>query len=173
MLKPMLALYIGGMGARGQELLQPLAQRYGYEEAAAKIQELYLDGQEGRGGDRAVPDELVDEVALVGAEGAHRRAARGLARGRRLDAGDPGAAAGGARGDGGAAAVRDAFAAALGAPVERAVLLAGGASKEAWAVDSGGRELLIRRAAGGVIHQGNAVARARVRSARAPRTRRA
>jgi aminoglycoside phosphotransferase (APT) family kinase protein len=50
--------------------------------------------------------------------------------------------------------VREAFAAALGAPVERAVLLAGGASKEAWAVDSGGRELLIRRAAGGVIHQG-------------------
>jgi aminoglycoside phosphotransferase (APT) family kinase protein len=50
--------------------------------------------------------------------------------------------------------VREAFAAALDAPVERAVLLAGGASKEAWAVDSGGRELLIRRAAGGVIHQG-------------------
>lgn len=50
--------------------------------------------------------------------------------------------------------MREAFAAALGAPVERAVLLAGGASKEAWAVDSDGRELLIRRAAGGVIHQG-------------------
>jgi aminoglycoside phosphotransferase (APT) family kinase protein len=49
--------------------------------------------------------------------------------------------------------VKEAFAAALDAPVERAVLLAGGASKEAWAVDSGGRELLIRRAAGGVIHQ--------------------
>jgi aminoglycoside phosphotransferase (APT) family kinase protein len=49
--------------------------------------------------------------------------------------------------------VREAFAAALGAPVERAVLLAGGASKEAWAVDSGGRELLVRRAAGGVIHR--------------------
>jgi aminoglycoside phosphotransferase (APT) family kinase protein len=49
--------------------------------------------------------------------------------------------------------VKDAFAAALGAPVERAVLLPGGASKEAWAVDSDGRELLIRRAAGGVIHQ--------------------
>ncbi len=49
--------------------------------------------------------------------------------------------------------MKDAFAAALDAPVERAVLLAGGASKEAWAVDSGGRELLIRRAAGGVIHQ--------------------
>ncbi len=49
--------------------------------------------------------------------------------------------------------MREAFAAALDAPVERAVLLAGGASKEAWAVDSQGRELLIRRAAGGVIHQ--------------------
>jgi aminoglycoside phosphotransferase (APT) family kinase protein len=49
--------------------------------------------------------------------------------------------------------LKDAFAAALGAPVERAVLLAGGASKEAWGVDSEGRELLIRRAAGGVIHQ--------------------
>jgi aminoglycoside phosphotransferase (APT) family kinase protein len=49
--------------------------------------------------------------------------------------------------------VKDAFAEALGAPVERAVLLPGGASKEAWAVDSDGRELLVRRAAGGVIHQ--------------------
>ncbi len=49
--------------------------------------------------------------------------------------------------------MREAFEAALGAPVERAVLLPGGASKEAWAVDSEGRELLIRRAAGGVIHQ--------------------
>jgi aminoglycoside phosphotransferase (APT) family kinase protein len=42
---------------------------------------------------------------------------------------------------------------ALGAPVERAVKLAGGASKEAWAVDTGdGRRLLVRRAGGGVIH---------------------
>jgi len=49
--------------------------------------------------------------------------------------------------------VKRVFAEALEAPVDRAVLLAGGASKEAWAVDSGGRELLIRRAAGGVIHQ--------------------
>ncbi len=50
--------------------------------------------------------------------------------------------------------MKEAFAAALGcATVERAVLLPGGASKEAWAVDAGGRELLVRRAAGGVIHQ--------------------
>jgi aminoglycoside phosphotransferase (APT) family kinase protein len=51
--------------------------------------------------------------------------------------------------------VKDALAAALGEPVAGAVMLAGGASKEAWAVDTaGGRELLVRRAAGGVIHEG-------------------
>ncbi len=41
----------------------------------------------------------------------------------------------------------------LGVPVSSMRLLAGGASKEAWAVDAGGRRLLVRRAAGGVIHQ--------------------
>jgi aminoglycoside phosphotransferase (APT) family kinase protein len=51
--------------------------------------------------------------------------------------------------------MREAFEAALATPVERAVLLPGGASKEAWAVDTAdGRELLVRRAAGGVIHMG-------------------
>jgi aminoglycoside phosphotransferase (APT) family kinase protein len=49
--------------------------------------------------------------------------------------------------------VREALAAALGAPVERAMLLPGGASKEAWAVDTAdGRQMLVRRAGGGVIH---------------------
>mgnify|MGYP000182663545 CR=1 FL=1 len=49
--------------------------------------------------------------------------------------------------------MRAALAAALGVGVERAVLLPGGASKEAWAVDTvDGRELLVRRAGGGVIH---------------------
>ena len=49
--------------------------------------------------------------------------------------------------------MREALAAALGAPVERALLLPGGASKEAWAVDTAdGRRLLVRRAGGGVIH---------------------
>jgi aminoglycoside phosphotransferase (APT) family kinase protein len=49
--------------------------------------------------------------------------------------------------------VKDALEAALGVPVARAVQLAGGASKEAWAVDTeDGRELLVRRAGGGVIH---------------------
>jgi aminoglycoside phosphotransferase (APT) family kinase protein len=51
--------------------------------------------------------------------------------------------------------VREALEAALGVPVAGATLLAGGASKEAWAVDtSDGRELLVRRAGGGVIHEG-------------------
>jgi F420-dependent oxidoreductase-like protein len=65
LLKPMLALYIGGMGARGKNFYNSLAQRYGYEEAAAKIQDLYLSGMKGEAA-LAVPDELVDEIALVG-----------------------------------------------------------------------------------------------------------
>ena len=64
-IKPLLALYIGGMGARGQNYYNRLAQRYGYEEAAATIQDLYLGGRK-RDAIAAVPDALVDEVALVG-----------------------------------------------------------------------------------------------------------
>jgi F420-dependent oxidoreductase-like protein len=65
MLKPMLALYVGGMGARGKNFYNSLTQRYGFEAAAAEIQELYLDGRKGDA-TLAVPDELVDEIALVG-----------------------------------------------------------------------------------------------------------
>ena len=65
MLKPMLALYIGGMGARGKNFYNSLTQRYGYEEAAATIQDLYLSGRKGEAA-LSVPDELVDEIALVG-----------------------------------------------------------------------------------------------------------
>lgn len=64
-LKPLLALYIGGMGARGQNFYARLASRYGYEDAATAIQELYLAGRKGEAAAQ-VPDELVDEVALVG-----------------------------------------------------------------------------------------------------------
>lgn len=63
--KPMLALYMGGMGARGRNFYNDIARRYGYEEAAEKIQDLYLSGQKGEA-IMAVPDELVDEVALCG-----------------------------------------------------------------------------------------------------------
>jgi F420-dependent oxidoreductase-like protein len=63
--KPNLALYIGGMGARGKNFYNDLARRYGYEEAAARIQDLYLSGKKNEA-IAAVPDELVDEVALCG-----------------------------------------------------------------------------------------------------------
>jgi F420-dependent oxidoreductase-like protein len=64
-LKPMLALYIGGMGARDANFYNRLACRYGYEAEAATIQELYLGGRKNDAA-AAVPDALVDEVALVG-----------------------------------------------------------------------------------------------------------
>lgn len=64
-LRPMLALYIGGMGARNRNFYNDLAARYGYEDAAAEIQELYLAGRKGEAM-MAVPGELIDEVALVG-----------------------------------------------------------------------------------------------------------
>ena len=63
--KGMLALYIGGMGARDKNFYNDYAKRLGYEEAAVKIQDLFLDGKKGEAM-AAVPDELVDEIALVG-----------------------------------------------------------------------------------------------------------
>jgi F420-dependent oxidoreductase-like protein len=64
-LKPLLALYVGGMGARGANFYNRLARRYGYEAEATTIQELYLGGRKNDAA-AAVPDALVDEVALVG-----------------------------------------------------------------------------------------------------------
>ncbi|MEX1279811.1 MAG: LLM class F420-dependent oxidoreductase [Acidimicrobiia bacterium] len=63
--KPGLALYVGGMGAKGKNFYHDLAARYGYEEAADTIQDLWLDGRQGEAV-AAVPDDLVDEVCLVG-----------------------------------------------------------------------------------------------------------
>ncbi len=64
-IKPNLALYIGGMGAREKNFYFNLACRYGYEEAANKIQDLFLAGKKMEAV-MAVPDALVDEVALCG-----------------------------------------------------------------------------------------------------------
>ena len=63
--KGMLALYIGGMGARGKNFYNDYAKRLGYEEVAVKIQDLYLAGKKAEAL-AAVPDRLVDETALVG-----------------------------------------------------------------------------------------------------------
>ena len=64
-LKPHLALYVGGMGAKGKNFYNALVRRYGWEEDAERIQELYLGGHQ-REAIAAVPDALVDAVALVG-----------------------------------------------------------------------------------------------------------
>ncbi len=64
-LRPMLALYIGGMGAKGKNFYNDLASRYGFAEAAEKIQDLYLSGRQGEAM-MAVPEALIDEVALIG-----------------------------------------------------------------------------------------------------------
>jgi F420-dependent oxidoreductase-like protein len=64
-LRPHVALYVGGMGAKGRNFYNSLVRRYGWEEEAERIQELYLAGKQ-REAIAAVPDELVDAVSLVG-----------------------------------------------------------------------------------------------------------
>ncbi|MCX4092708.1 LLM class F420-dependent oxidoreductase [Nocardia sp. alder85J] len=66
--KPHLALYIGGMGAKGKNFYHALATKYGYGAAADRIQELYLAGKKEEA-TRAVPDELVRAVSLIGPAG--------------------------------------------------------------------------------------------------------
>ncbi|MCV7281992.1 LLM class F420-dependent oxidoreductase [Mycolicibacterium flavescens] len=66
--KPQLALYIGGMGARGRNFYHTLATRYGYGEVADHIQDLFLAGKKEEA-IAAVPDELVRSVSLVGPRG--------------------------------------------------------------------------------------------------------
>jgi len=63
--KPGIALYVGGMGARQKNFYNELMQRYGYTEAASRVQELYLAGRKAEA-EAAVPDELADEMSLVG-----------------------------------------------------------------------------------------------------------
>lgn len=65
--RPGLALYIGGMGARGKNFYNDLAVRYGFEAEAKVIQDLYLDGKKDEAAAR-VPDELVKATSLIGPE---------------------------------------------------------------------------------------------------------
>ncbi|MGJ7905020.1 LLM class F420-dependent oxidoreductase [Actinopolyspora sp. H202] len=66
-MRPMLALYIGGMGAKGQNFYNNLARRYGYEAEAERIQDLYLDGKKDEAA-AAVPRELLTKTSLIGPE---------------------------------------------------------------------------------------------------------
>lgn len=65
LVKPMTALYVGGMGAKGKNFYNDLACRYGFEDAATTIQDLYLSGRK-NDAIAAVPDDLVDEFSLLG-----------------------------------------------------------------------------------------------------------
>ncbi len=65
--RQMLALYVGGMGAKSKNYYNAFARRLGYGDAAAEIQELYLSGRK-RDAAKAVPAELIDEISLVGTE---------------------------------------------------------------------------------------------------------
>jgi F420-dependent oxidoreductase-like protein len=64
-LKPYYALYVGGMGSRGENFYNDLAVAYGFADDAKRIQDLYLDGKKKEAA-AAVPDAFVDEMALVG-----------------------------------------------------------------------------------------------------------
>jgi F420-dependent oxidoreductase-like protein len=64
-MRPMLALYVGGMGSREKNFYNRLVQRYGFEEAAREVQDLYLDGKKQEAA-AALPAELIDLTTLVG-----------------------------------------------------------------------------------------------------------
>jgi F420-dependent oxidoreductase-like protein len=66
--RPSLALYIGGMGARGKNFYNELACRYGFDQEAKVIQDLYLDGKKQEAA-AAVPAEMIEAMTLVGPEG--------------------------------------------------------------------------------------------------------
>jgi F420-dependent oxidoreductase-like protein len=66
--RPELALYIGGMGARGRNFYNDLARRFGYEVEAKAIQDAYLDGRKAEAA-ALVPAELVERTSLIGPAG--------------------------------------------------------------------------------------------------------
>ncbi|MEH6548886.1 MAG: LLM class F420-dependent oxidoreductase [Pseudomonadales bacterium] len=86
-LRPWLALYIGGMGAKGKNFYNDYATRLGYGDAAERIQDLYLSGKKSEA-EALVPNALIDEVALVGPAGRIReRLQRWKDAGRRGEVG--------------------------------------------------------------------------------------
>jgi F420-dependent oxidoreductase-like protein len=74
-----IALYVGGMGARGRNFYNDLAVRYGYADAARTVQDLYLSGKKAEAA-AAVPEELVHGVTLIGAPGHVRERVEAFAK---------------------------------------------------------------------------------------------
>ncbi len=66
--RPMAALYIGGMGARGKNFYNDVFASYGYGREAKQIQDLYLDGKKAEAA-AAIPEAFLDETSLIGPEG--------------------------------------------------------------------------------------------------------
>jgi F420-dependent oxidoreductase-like protein len=64
-MRPVLALYVGGMGSREKNFYNQLVRRYGFEDAANEVQNLYLDGKKDEAA-TALPAELIDAVSLAG-----------------------------------------------------------------------------------------------------------
>ena len=64
-MRPVLALYVGGMGSREKNFYNAIVQRYGFEDAAKEVQDLYLDGKKDEAA-AALPAELIDMVSLCG-----------------------------------------------------------------------------------------------------------
>lgn len=65
LMRPFIGLYVGGMGSRKQNFYNQLVRRYGFEEAAQEVQDLYLDGKKDEAM-AALPDELIDMVSICG-----------------------------------------------------------------------------------------------------------
>ena len=63
--RPFIALYVGGMGSRDKNFYNALVQRYGFEEEAKEVQDLYLEGKRDEAMAR-LSDELIDKVSLIG-----------------------------------------------------------------------------------------------------------
>jgi len=70
-MRPVIALYVGGMGSREKNFYNQLVQRYGFADAAREVQNLYLDGKKDEAA-AALPAELIDAVALAGPRDAVR-----------------------------------------------------------------------------------------------------
>src|SRR6476619_6122004 len=70
-MRPILALYVGGMGSREKNFYNQLVRRYGFEDAAQEVQDLYLDGKKDEAA-AALPDDLIDTVTLCGPKEAVR-----------------------------------------------------------------------------------------------------